>query len=57
VTDVVRRRSGRRTVGAKGKATAFASHLWIGISNNVSRGSGTIKVLRLFVDRFVTFQT
>ena len=29
---------------AKGKAAAFASHLWIGISNNVSQGSGTISI-------------
>ncbi len=42
MTDVVRRRSGRRTIGAKGKAAAFASHFRIWISKNVSRGSGTI---------------
>ncbi len=42
MTDDVRRRSGRRTVGAKGKAAAFASHFRIWISRNVSRGSGTI---------------
>jgi len=38
----IRSRDVRRTAGAKGKAAAFASHLWIGISNNVSRGGGTI---------------
>jgi len=38
----MRSRDVSRTVGAKGKAAAVASFLWIGISKNVSRDSGTI---------------
>ncbi len=37
MTDVVRKRSGRRTVGAKGKAAAFASHFRIWICSIASK--------------------